>query len=166
LLPWALRDVNLGDDILEIGPGPGLATDILRRQFAQITSLEIDPQLAAALQARLKDTNVCVIEGDGTQMPFPDGSFSGAACFTMLHHVGSTALQDQLFRETCRVLRPGATFVATDSRPSLTMKLIHIRDTMVLIDPETIQTRLENAGFQKVVVELGMGALRFHGRRP
>lgn len=166
LLPWALRDVNLGDDILEIGPGPGLATDILRRRFAQITSLELDPQLAADLKERLKDTNVRVVEGDGTRMPFPDASFSGAACFTMLHHIPRTELQDQLFREACRVLRPGATFVATDSRPSLTMKLIHIGDTMVLIDPDTIQIRLEKAGFHEVVVELGMGALRFHARRP
>ena len=30
LLPWALQGVELGDDVLEIGPGPGVTTDVLR----------------------------------------------------------------------------------------------------------------------------------------
>jgi SAM-dependent methyltransferase len=111
--------------------------------------------------ARAPNTNVRVVGGDGTRMPFPNESFSGAACFTMLHHAPRRELQDQLFREIHRVLRHESTFVATDSRPSLMMELIHIGDSMVLIDPETIQPRLEQAGFQEVLVELGMGALRF-----
>jgi hypothetical protein len=31
LLPWVLDGYELGDDLLEVGPGPGLTTDILRR---------------------------------------------------------------------------------------------------------------------------------------
>ena len=30
LLPWALQRVELGDDVLEVGPGPGVTTDLLR----------------------------------------------------------------------------------------------------------------------------------------
>jgi hypothetical protein len=30
LLPWALEGIDLGSDVLEIGPGPGLTTDWLR----------------------------------------------------------------------------------------------------------------------------------------
>jgi ubiquinone/menaquinone biosynthesis C-methylase UbiE len=48
-------------------------------------------------------------------MPFDDESFSGAACFTMLHHVPSPEAQDRLFAEVGRVLRPGAPFAGTDS---------------------------------------------------
>jgi ubiquinone/menaquinone biosynthesis C-methylase UbiE len=165
LIPRALRGIDLGDHLLEIGPGPGLTTDILRRRYAQITSLEVDQNLANSLRSRLQNTNVRVVEGDAIAMPFPDASFSGAACFTMLHHVPGIELQDRLFRETYRVLKPGAMFIATDSRPSLTMKLIHIRDTMVLIDPGTIRGRLKRAGFGEIFVEIAMGALHFHARR-
>lgn len=165
LIPWALGGVELGDHLLEIGPGPGLTTEILHRRFVRITSIEVDKKLAISLRSRLHGTNVHVVEGDATAMPFPAESFSGAVCFTMLHHVPSIELQDQLFREVYRVLKPKAMFVATDSRPSLTMKLIHIGDTMVLIDPDTIKDRLERAGFGEISVELAMGALRFHACR-
>jgi len=35
LLPWVLDGYQLGDDLLEVGPGPGLTTDVLRRQAAR-----------------------------------------------------------------------------------------------------------------------------------
>jgi hypothetical protein len=31
ILPWVTEGYELGDDLLEVGPGPGLTTDILRR---------------------------------------------------------------------------------------------------------------------------------------
>jgi ubiquinone/menaquinone biosynthesis C-methylase UbiE len=165
VIPWALRDVQLGERVLELGPGPGLTTDILRQRFASLTSIEIDPQLASSLRSRLQGTNVEVVEGSAAEMPFPDRSFSGVVSFTMLHHVPSLELQDQLFREAHRVLKPQASFVATDSRSSWSMRLFHIGDTMVLIDPNTVQTRLEKAGFGDVFVELTSEALRFRATR-
>src|SRR4051812_14197116 len=89
LLPWALRGVELGDHPLEIGPGPGVTTDVLRKQLSRLTCLEIDPLHATALATRLGATNVTVERGDAASMPFPDNSFTGAVCFTMLHHVPS-----------------------------------------------------------------------------
>ncbi len=165
VVPWALRDVELGEQLLELGPGPGLTTDILRRRVASMTAIEIDPRLAAALRSRLQETNVSVVEGSAAAMPFHDESFSGVACFTMLHHVRSRELQDQLFQEACRVLKPGGSFVATDSRWSWGMRLLHLGDTMVLIDPETIEARLVKAGFREVFLELTSERLRFHARR-
>src|SRR5438552_15603624 len=87
LLPWVFAGVELGDRLLEVGAGPGLTTDWLRYRVPSVTALEIDPRLAAALKARLAGTNVRVIEGDGTAMPFDDASFSSAASLTMLHRV-------------------------------------------------------------------------------
>lgn len=46
------------------------------------------------------------------------------------------------------------------------MKLMHIRDTMVLIDPATIKSRLEQAGFVETMADVSIGALRFQARRP
>jgi ubiquinone/menaquinone biosynthesis C-methylase UbiE len=47
------------------------------------------------------------IAGNATTMPFTDGQFLGAVSFTMLHHVPSPELQDQLLHEVWRVIAPG-----------------------------------------------------------
>lgn len=146
MLPASLKGIDLGDDLLEIGPGPGKATDWLRTRAAHITSIEIDGKLADALKARMHDTNVTVVEGDASAMPFPDASFSSAVCFTMMHHVPS-ALHDRLLSEVERVLRPGASFVGSDSRPSLKWNIYHLFDDRNPVDPATFADRLTRAGF-------------------
>ena len=165
-IPWVLSDSELGEDVLELGPGPGLTTDLIRRSVHHLTALEVDPKLAASLTSRLVDTNVEVILGDATAMPFPDARFSAAVSFTMLHHVPSPELQDKVFRETQRVLKPGGVFVGSDSLQSLFMRVIHLGDTLVPVDPATVGKRLEAAGFEVLEVEKNSDAFRFRARRP
>ena len=92
VIPWALDGLDPGEDVLELGPGPGLTTDVLRERAARLTAVEIDSR--SSLQERMKTTNVEVVEADATAMPFPDGSFPVVLSFTMLHHVPSVTLQD------------------------------------------------------------------------
>ena len=66
LLPWALGVADLGDDVLEVGPGPGLTTDLLRQRTSRLTAVEVDADLATALAARLKGTNVDVVHADAS----------------------------------------------------------------------------------------------------
>src|SRR5271166_5381599 len=77
LLPWALQGVELGDDVLEIGPGPGVTTDVLPGRARQVTALEVDAAAAASLETRLGGSGVRIVHGDGAAMPFADGAFSG-----------------------------------------------------------------------------------------
>lgn len=165
-VPWVLADRSLGTHVLELGPGPGLTTDELRRSIERLTVLELDVDLAQSLRTRMKSKNVDVVTADATAMPFPDGQFTGGACFTMLHHLPSPELQNRLLREMRRVLKPGGIFVGCDSRQSLLMKLIHIGDTLVPIDPDTFGTRLQAAGFEVLELEKGPDAFRFQARRP
>ena len=146
VLPGALRGIELGDHALEVGPGPGRATEWLRQRTAHLTSIEIDAKLASQLRERVQGKNVTVVDGDATAMPFPDSSFSSALSFTMLHHVPA-ALQDKLLAEVARVLRPGAMFVGSDSSPSLTWNIAHLFDDRNPVDPATFVARLEHAGF-------------------
>lgn len=99
-------------------------------------------------------------------MPYADGSFSSVVLFTMLHHVPSTALQNRVFAEAFRVLRPGGSFGGVDSLPSWMMRVFHIGDIMVLVDPAGLQARLESAGFRQISVEIGSGRFRFRAQRP
>jgi len=150
ILPFALADARLGDDVLEVGPGPGMTTDLLRLEVHRLTVVELDEQLAAALAARLAGTNVEVVHGDATAMPFDDERFSGAVSFTMLHHLPTAELQDRLFVEVARVLRPGAVFVASDSVASGELAALHVDDIYNPVDPTTVEGRLRAAGFAHV----------------
>ena len=164
LLPWALDGIDLGADILEIGPGFGVTTEVLARRPGRITALEVDRDSVSYLKNRFRD-RIDVVQGDGAMMPLPDNTFSAATCFTMLHHVPSPGQQDRLFAEARRVLRPGGVFAGTDSLPSLRFRMIHIGDTMTVVDPETLPDRLRAAGFTDIEVTVGARRFRFRARR-
>lgn len=167
VLPWALQGVSLQeDDVLELGPGPGLTTDFLRKRVRSLTALELDSKLARSLGRRIGRDGVRVVNGDATRLPFADGRFSTVLAFTMLHHVPCPQLQDKLFGEALRVLRPGGLFVGIDSRASFRMRIFHIGDTMVLIDPNTLPKRLESGGFSDIAVSATDRRFRFTARRP
>jgi ubiquinone/menaquinone biosynthesis C-methylase UbiE len=154
ILPWALGQTDLGDDVLEVGPGYGATTDVLGTVTTRLRSVEIDDELAARLRDRFADSpTVEIVSGDATQLEFADATFTGAACFTMLHHVPTVELQDRLFAEVARVLRPGAPLVASDSLGSEDLANAHQGDTYNPVDPSSLPERLAAAGFDDVQVK-------------
>jgi hypothetical protein len=69
--------------------------------------------------------------------------------------------------EALRVLRPGGVFAGTDSVGHGTLfRLIHIGDTLVLVDPEGFPRRLAAAGFTDIEVDVTERSFRFRGRKP
>jgi ubiquinone/menaquinone biosynthesis C-methylase UbiE len=165
LFPVVLKDVDLGDDVLELGPGMGVTTRELAGRVPRLTALEVEEEYAGRLRRELAP-GVTIVHGDASAMPFADASFTAVVCFTMLHHVPAAELQDRLFAETRRVLRPGGVFAGSDSRVSLGFRLIHLGDTMVPIDPDTLPARLEAAGLTDVRVVVAPGRVHFTARRP
>jgi SAM-dependent methyltransferase len=163
LLPWALDGCDLGRDVLEIGPGYGATTRVLAGRVPRLVVVDIDPALAARLQGVVTGGVVC---GDGTALPFADASFDAVVCFTVLHHIPSVALQDRLFSEVRRVLRPGGVFAGSDSRLNLRFRLIHLFDTLVPVDPATLPERLAAAGFAGARVDVTAKRLRFGATGP
>jgi SAM-dependent methyltransferase len=165
-LSRVLRGVELGDAVLEIGPGPGLTTDLLRARVPRVTAIEIDPRLAEALRQRTLGQGVEVVTGDATAMPFQAARFSAVVSFTMLHHLPSPQSQDRLLAEVCRVLRPGGMLVGSDSTASFLFRLAHLGDTMVLVDPDRFASRLQAAGFTDARVQRGNRTFGFRATRP
>jgi SAM-dependent methyltransferase len=151
LKPWLARR-DLGDDVLEIGPGFGATTKVLLDVVPKLTLLEIDPASTELLRAKFGD-RADVHEGSGAEMPFDAGRFSAVVCFTMLHHVPTVALQNAIFAEAARVLRPGGKFCGTDSQLSFRFRLLHVGDTMNVIDAVSLPGRLAEAGFEQVKVQ-------------
>jgi len=88
-----LERSRIRHDVLEVGPGCGATTDVLCERAACLTAVEIDPVLVTLLKERFAgSTGVEIVEGDATELTLPDGRFSGAASFTMLHHVATSEL--------------------------------------------------------------------------
>ena len=165
IVPLVLDSVELGDDVLEVGPGPGLTTDALRQRVPRLTAVEIHEELAISLAQRLAGSNVEVICGDATHMRLPDDRFTSAVCLTMLHHVPSVALQDALFAELHRVLAPKGVLVGQDSLATDELRELHVDDTYVPVDPSTLGGRLEAAGFVDVNVDTNDYAVRFRAAK-
>lgn len=167
LLPDALAGIELGDNVLELGPGPGLTTVALAAKTPHLTAVEIDPALARTAAARTRGSgNVDVVQGDATDLPFDDGEFSSVVCMTMLHHLPDEAAQDRLFREARRVLRPGGVLCGSDNLGrGLRFRLIHLGDTRTVVPPGSLPDRLRAAGFDRIDVRTG-SRLVFHATAP
>ena len=146
---------------MEIGPGFGATTSVLARRDGQLSVLELERDYCERLR-RVLPERVTVVEGDATEMPFPDGRFSGVVCFTMLHHLPSVELQDRLLAEAARVLGNGGVFAGTDSiGTGRLFKLLHVHDTLVAVPPDGLPRRLERAGLSDPSVRAAAARFAF-----
>lgn len=168
ILPTLTAGVDLGAEMLEVGPGPGAATDWLRHKVKRLVALERDEEAAAKLTDRFAEADgpgVEVMTGDATAMRFADGSFDSAAMFTMLHHVPSAALQNRLLAEVLRVLRPGGVLIGSDSLGSNDLHHFHAGDDYNPVEPAAFLTRLQTIGFGEITLMVGERLL-FRARKP
>jgi SAM-dependent methyltransferase len=163
VLPVVTARVDLGQEMLEIGPGPGAATGWLCQRVPRLTALERDETAAAVLAGKFPGVQVAV--GDAAAMNYPDCSFDSVGSFTMLHHVHTTALQNQILAEALRVLRPGGVLVGSDSLPSDGLHAFHEGDTCHPVEPSGLLVRLQTLGFGAVMVAVD-DVLMFTARKP
>ena len=152
VLPAVTRDIDLGDRMLEIGPGPGAATEWLRSRVTDLTAIEVDEAAAALLADKYAGSNVEIITGSADALIYPGELFDSVGCFTMLHHVPTLALQNRILAEAFRVLRPGGVFIGSDSLPSSDLHHFHAEDTYNPVDPASLLSRLQTVGFGHITV--------------
>ena len=165
ILPSLTRHADLGADMLEIGPGPGAATEWLRHQVRQLTVQEVDPAAAAALAGKYPGGNVRVVVGDAADLNFAGGCFDSVGSFTMLHHVPTLAQQNKILAEALRVLRPGGVLIGSDSLASNDLHHFHAGDTYNPVDPAWLLGRLQTVGFGSITVIVDE-TLKFIARKP
>ena len=161
MIPWALEGIELGDHVLEIGPGPGRTTEVLVETGGSADRAR--PRRGAGRRRSeigLARPGFEAVHGDATRLPFEDGTFSAVISLTMLHHLPSAGAQDAVFAEAARVLRPGAVFVANDSLDSPDFRALHADDICVPVDPASLPGRLKRAGFEHVEVTTNEYATR------
>jgi SAM-dependent methyltransferase len=157
--------VELGEQMLELGPGYGAATRWLHPRVERLTALELDPALAERLATEFADTNVTVEVGDCTGARFADESFDSVACFTMLHHLPTVPQQYATLTEAFRLLRPGGVLVGSDSLASAELHGFHEGDTYNPIDPARLLVFLQTIGYDWINLTVDYGVV-FAARKP
>jgi ubiquinone/menaquinone biosynthesis C-methylase UbiE len=165
VLPTLTRDIDLGGQMLEIGPGPGAATEWLRTRVRKLTAIEVDEAAAALLSSRYAGGNVEIVTGSAAELSYPDAFFDFVGCFTMLHHVPTLAVQNKILAEACRVLRPGGVLIGSDSLASSDLHHFHADDTYNPVDPASVLSRLQTVGFGNVTVIVD-DVLKFIAAKP
>jgi SAM-dependent methyltransferase len=165
VLPAVADGRDLGQELIEVGPGPGASTDWLRHRVPRLVAVEVDPAAADTLAERFVQTNVEVVTADATALPFPDDSFDSAGSFTMLHHLPTAALQNRLLAELLRVLRPGGVLIGSDSLASVELHHFHEDDVYNPIEPATLLTRLQTLGYQAITLTVDY-AITFVAHKP
>jgi len=95
----------VGSDVLEIGCGMGLHTELMARAGARVSSIDISDTSVEATRRRLalRGLSADVRQGDARELPFQDGSFDFVWSWGVIHHSAQTAV---IIREIARVLRP------------------------------------------------------------
>jgi 16S rRNA A1518/A1519 N6-dimethyltransferase RsmA/KsgA/DIM1 with predicted DNA glycosylase/AP lyase activity len=63
--------------MLEIGPGPGAATEWLRQRVGRLTAVEVDAEAARRLADKFPERNVSIVTGSATELGYPDESPAG-----------------------------------------------------------------------------------------
>jgi ubiquinone/menaquinone biosynthesis C-methylase UbiE len=165
VLPWLLSGTDLGQHVLEIGAGPGAATDELRKRADRVTSLEYSHAFAVGIARRSAGTNGTVVQGDASALPFPENTFSAAIAVLVLHHLRTREAQERAFAEVFRVLRPGGAFLAVEIPDGWLHRIVHMRSVFLPVAAASAPARLAAAGFSGVSVDFLRGAYRLRALR-
>lgn len=152
-----------GDDVLDVGCGPGylcaeLADDV--GTSGSVTGVDTSPQMLELATRRCSKTGRVQFRGAGAEvLPFEDESFDALACVQVLEYVTDVAA---CLREFRRVLRPGGRLVAWDvdwstvswhSTDSDRMQRVLRAWDRHLVEPalpRTLASAMRSAGFREI----------------
>ena len=113
-------ELSGSEDVLEVGPGPGLFSVELGRRLTsgRLELLELQPEMLARARRKLDRagcSNVGFRLGDaGGRVPFPDASFDVAFLAAVL---GEVTDKPACLRSLARVLRPGGLLAVQEFFP-------------------------------------------------
>lgn len=102
-----------GGNVLELGCGRGVGTQIILQQFgaSHVDAVDLDPAMIALARTRLKASPVELWVGDATQLASPDKSYDAVFDFGIIHHVPDWR---EVLAEVWRVLKPSGRFYAEE----------------------------------------------------
>jgi SAM-dependent methyltransferase len=114
------------EDVLDLGCGSGLmllgAAERLTSGTASGIDLWRSADQAGSSRSQCQDNaarlgladRIRLLDGDMTELPFPDDSFDLALACLAIHNLHPTTRREQAIREAARVLRPGGRLAVID----------------------------------------------------
>jgi ubiquinone/menaquinone biosynthesis C-methylase UbiE len=115
-LRWARRvkmlssHVGPGTDVLELGCGAAYFTRELASTGANITAIDVSPELLELARANCSAPNVDYQIQNACVLSYPDAMFDSVVGSSVLHHLEI----EEALREIYRVLKPGGTICFTE----------------------------------------------------
>ncbi len=155
--------------ILDMGCGTGNYTAAIQQVAASV--IGIDASTGMLKRARAKFSDLSLVRGDVTSLPFKSGRFDAAFAIQVLHHVKDKEL---FLREAYRVLRKGAC-LAIDSCSHQQMRTFWLYhyfpkgldlDLARIPDCGEIASLLERTGFSDVSTEISYNDIDVEHERP
>jgi SAM-dependent methyltransferase len=152
-----------------MGCGTGNYTQALTTITKKVIGIVLSPGILK--QAQIKSSELSLIQGDVTHLPFYNESFDGACADQVLHHIKE---KTQLLKEACRVLKKGAR-LAIDSCSHQQMHSFWIYhyfpkgldlDLVRIPDINEIVSLLERSGFSSVKIETSYTDIAFEHNNP
>lgn len=104
------RQISAGSKVLEIGCGTGFFTKELAKTHADITAIDISPDLLDVAQSEIKSKNVTFLLQNAYQTKFANETFDSVLGSSVLHHLDI----DKALKEFHRVLKKNGTLTFTE----------------------------------------------------
>ena len=155
ILPVVTAGVSLGQDMLEIGPGPGAATAWLRERVAHLTVLEADEAAATRLAARYPTATSPLTSVMRRRCLMTTSRSTPWARSPCCITCPPRRAQYQILAEALRVLRPGGWLAGSDSLASNGLHHFHHDDTYNPAEPSTLLVWLRALGFTPITITVG-----------
>lgn len=151
--------IKEGDKVLELGCGTGYFTKELIRFNAEITAIDISPELIEEARKTIQAENVSFNIQNACQMEFIDNIFDVVLGSSVLHHLDLEKAVSEIYR----VMRPGGLIAFTEPNmvnpqialqkniPWLKRKLGDSPDETAFFRWK-LKKLLQNAGFEEIHV--------------
>lgn len=151
------RAAGLGAEmkVLDVGSGLGGPSRCLAREFGcLVTGIDLTEEYCRVANILAERTGLSHLvgygQGDALNLPFPDGAFD--AVWTQ-HVAMNIRDKERLYREMCRVLKPGGRLAlydilaGTGGQVLFPVPWAHRPETSFLATPEELRALLETSGF-------------------
>ena len=109
---WLARRFTPDDDVLELGCGTGIFSEMIAGRVRHLTATDFSPEMLERAGRRLRAyDNVETRREDARHTSFADGAFDAVLAVNLFHHASEP---EAVARECSRVVRPGGRVVVID----------------------------------------------------
>lgn len=152
----AQANVKPDQHILDLGCGTGTFVVMLKRQFAAVRIVGLDPDPKALRRAKIKARRAAVSlqldQGFADELPYKNESFDRVFSSFMFHHLEEQD-SEKTVKEVLRVLKPGGSFhlldfVSDETSHGYLHGLIHSHAQLKDNTPERILQLMQSAEFK------------------